>query len=527
MIDASTNKQGHAMQQRKFTGVRAAALALSIAMIALALINLHRANAGVTTERVMLGPTPVTIFRANPSLDDKASPLVLIAHGFAGSQQLMQGFAVTLAKNGFIAVTFDYYGHGRNLEPLRGDVTKVDGATQKLLEQTREVADYALELPGVSGELALLGHSMASDIIVRYAQEDPRVDATVAVSMFSPAVTAEAPKNLLVIVGGWEGFLKEEALRVLGLITDKPEAGQTFESNGAAEQRRVAIAEGVEHVGVLYSQTSMAEASDWLHRVYAKSLLADQGYRDKRGGWVVMLLFGLCALAWPLASLLPTVSSPPLGASLTWKQLLPASLVPAIGTPLALFWFPADFLGVLVGGYLAVHFAVYGLLTLLCLWWLKRGIDREQSITHWGRFALSGALATLFTAAVISLALNIYVTSFAIPTLRIPLLLVMLVGTLCYFLADEWLAHGSHTAQGGHLFTRVCFLVSLGIAVALSFEDLFFLLIIAAVIIIYFLVYGLFSRWVYQATGHPAVGGIANAVAFAWALAAVFPLMAP
>jgi hypothetical protein len=51
-------------------------------------------------------------------------------------------------------------------------------------------------------------------------------------------------------------------------------------------------------------------------------------------------------------------------------------------------------------------------------------------------------------------------------------------------------------------------------------------LIIAAVIVVYFLVYGLFSKWIYRATGHPAVGALANAVAFAWALAAVFPMLA-
>lgn len=504
-----------------------AVLALAAGIVALALLNLFRANAGVSVEEVMLGPTPVSVFRSAAGSSGGAKPVVLIAHGFAGSQQLMKPFAVTLAKNGFIAVSFDYFGHGRNLEPLRGDVTKVEGATQKLLEQTRAVADFALNLPGASGELALLGHSMASDIIVRYAQSDPRVDASVAISMFSPAVTAESPKNLLVIVGGLEGFLKEEALRVLALVTDKPATGETFESPTAG-LRRVAIAPGVEHVGVLYSETSMAEASNWLHRIYHKSAgQLDPGYRDTRGSWIMLLLLGLCALAWPLARLLPQVSTPPVGASLPWKKLLPASLLPAIGTPIALFWFPADFLGVLVGGYLAVHFAVYGLLTLLCLWWFDRDAEREASDTHWGNFALASILATLFTGVLISLVLNSYVTSFAIPALRLPLLLLMLVGTLCYFLADEWLAHGSRTARGGHLFTRFCFLLSLGIAVALSFEDLFFLLIIAAVIIIYFLVYGLFSRWIYTATGHPAVGGIANAVAFAWALAAVFPLMAP
>ena len=37
----------------------------------------------------------------------------------------------------------------------------------------------------------------------------------------------------------------------------------------------------------------------------------------------------------------------------TPERLLPAALIPAIGTPLLLAKFPADFLGVLVGGYLA------------------------------------------------------------------------------------------------------------------------------------------------------------------------------
>lgn len=516
------------MQKRTFPWPTITVFIVALSLVALALVNLFRADAGVTAKHTMLGPTPITVFRSATADESQAKPVVLIAHGFAGSQQLMKPFAVTLARNGFIAVTFDYYGHGRNLEPLRGDVTKVEGATQKLVDQTRAVAELALGLPDASGELALLGHSMASDIIVRYAQTDPRVDATIAVSMFSPVVTAEAPKNLLVIVGALEGFLKEEALRVLALVTDEPLPGETVESPGTAELRRVAIAPGVEHVGVLYSETSMVEASEWLQRIYPRQgALPGLGYRDTRGAWIVLLLLGLCALAWPLARCLPQVSTPPLGASLPWKQLLPAALLPAIATPLALFWFPADFLGVLVGGYLAVHFAVYGLLTLLCLWWLKREAEAQSGTTHWGRFALASTLTTVVAAGVISMALNRYVTSFAIPTLRIPLLLVMLAGTLCYFLADEWLAHGSRTARGGHLFTRCCFLLSLGIAVALSFEDLFFLVIIAAVIIIYFLVYGLFSRWVYQATGHPAVGAVANAVAFAWALAAVFPLMAP
>ncbi|MEE4278408.1 MAG: alpha/beta fold hydrolase, partial [Halieaceae bacterium] len=499
---------------------RAAALALlGLILIALASVQLRGAASGVSEEPMVIGGTPVTLFR--PAEHSSALPAVLISHGFAGSQQLMRSFALTLAQRGYLAVTFDYLGHGRHPEALSGDVTKIEGATQKLLEQTVEVADRVLELPDASGELAVLGHSMASDIVVRFANADPRVMATVAVSMFSTAVSAESPRNLLVIVGGWEGFLKNEALRVLGLVTDTPRAGVTVGSIEEGSARRVAIAEGVEHVGVLYDVAAQREAADWLDAVFGRSrgdAIAE------RGPAIIALLLGLVLLAWPLAQLLPKVSEPARGASLRWRELLPAALVPAIGTPLLLVAFPADFMGVLVGGYLAVHFLVYGLLAGAMLWWLaRRRGDATRASTPLPRVRLAAATlaATLFFAGVFAWVLDSTVTSYAITATRLPLVLATLVGTLAFFLADEWMAHGAYTARGGHLFTRFCFLLSLGIAVALSFEELFFLLIIAAVIVIYFLVYGLFSRWVYARTGHPAVGAIANAVSFAWALGAV------
>jgi len=514
-------------QSRSRAATNSAALT-TVALLALlliigALVNIYQANAGVEVTRTHIGPTPVTVFQAAEPSGSGPRPVVLIAHGFAGSQQLMQPFAVSFAKNGYLAVTFDYYGHGRNLEPLAGDVTDVEGATRFLLDQTRTVADYALSLSGASADMVLLGHSMASDIVVRYAKQDARVDATIAVSMFSPAVTAEQPENLLVIVGGLEGFLRDEALRALGLVTADPREGVTAGSFQNGSARRVAFADGVEHVGVLYSQESMQEAVAWTDQLYGRS---GSGYSDSRGPALVALITGLGLLAWPLSKFLPRVSDPPQGASLPWRKLLPAALLPAIGTPLLLWWFPADFMGVLVGGYLAVHFLVYGVLSAACVWWLKRpGPLLPESRPACYRLLIASILASAYVAGLIALVLDTYVTSFAITMPRLPLVFLMLAGTLSYFLGDEWLNRGANPARGGHLFSRFCFLLSLAIAVALSFEDLFFLLIIAAVIVIYFLVYGLFSRWIYRATGHPFVGAIANAVAYAWALAAVFPML--
>ncbi|TVR93270.1 MAG: alpha/beta hydrolase [Wenzhouxiangellaceae bacterium] len=520
--------------QQTFAGLAAT---IAIAAIASALTLLWRSHDGLVIERGWLDSTPVTIYRPGPESSseqarsgledtDQELPVVLISHGFAGSQQLMQAFAVTLARHGFLAVSFDYYGHGRNLEPLTGDVMDIEGATRSLVEQTAAVADFALALPEAGPGLAVLGHSMASDIIVRHALSDPRVQATVAVSMFSPAVTADAPRNLLVIVGNLEGPLKAEALRVVRLINEQAVAGETVGSFSDGSARRAVFAPGVEHVGVLYSPTALRETVAWLDQVFARNSSGPEAYIDRRGLAIPLLLSGLVLLAWPLSKLLPRVVDPGRGLNPGWRELWPAALLPAVATPLLLFAFPADFLGVLVGGYLAVHFAVYGLLTAGFCFWLQRrrgAVARASGRRRPIAALLAASAATLYAAGAIGLVFDQFITSFAVTIPRLPLLLLMLGGTMAYFMADEWLTRGPDVPRAAHLLTRFCFLLSLGLAVALSFEDLFFLLIIAAVIVPYFLLYGLLSGWVYRATGDPLVSALPSAVAFGWTLAVVFP----
>ena len=43
--------------------------------------------------------------------------------------------------------------------------------------------------------------------------------------------------------------------------------------------------------------------------------------------------------------------------------------------------------------------------------------------------------------------------------------------------------------------------------------------------LLWLVVYGLLSRWIYNSTGHPFAGGVASALAFAWAIGVTFPLL--
>lgn len=492
---------------------------LAVIAIAASAWQLSRASDGVDIAVIDIDGTPATVFRPQSG---ERTPVVVIAHGFAGSQPLMRSFALTFARNGLTAITFDFLGHGLNPAPLSGDLGSVDGATRALVAQTRAVIAYARTIG--DGRIALLGHSMASDIVVRTADAEPVVAATVAVSMFSPAVTATIPRNLLVVVGDWEPGLKEEAVRAAGLAI-APKAlvpGMTYGAFVDGTARRVVFAPNVEHASVLFSTTSLRESVAWIDAAFDRHPTNPLTIVD-RGPWIALLIVALIALVRPLSRFLPVVSDPPAGLGLQWRVLWKALAVAAIGTPLLLRVLPTHFLPVLVADYLVVHFAVFGLLLALSARWLA---GTWETLHLSSRLFAASVLLMLMTTATLAPAINAELLSFRPTASRLPLIVVMFAGTLLFFAALEWCTRGMRTPRFGYATGELAFVLSLALAIALDFERLFFLIIIVPAIVVFFVMTGLFSRWSWQATRHPLVAALANALLFALAIAVTFPMIA-
>jgi dienelactone hydrolase len=491
--------------------------------------HLEKARSGLTITPLAVGTTPATVYRRAGA---PKAPAVIIAHGFAGSRQLMEAYALTLAQAGYVAVSFDFEGHGRNPTPMSGDVTRVEGTTQLLKREVGEVTDAVLALPDVDGRVALLGHSMASDIIVRRAIEDPRIAATVAISMFSEAVTKSEPRNLLMIAGAWEPFLRENALRNAQLADPSAAEGGTIGDPAKGSGRRTAVAPSVEHVSVLYSATALDEARNWLDTVFGRSSTSPVA---ATGGWIVLLLTGIVLLAWPLAGLLPRKGTcpgkvesrlPSADAAhekpkapapiLPLRTFLLATLVPAALTPPLLTLFDTRFLPVLVADYLAVHLLVYGLMSLALLAW--SGI--KIGPTAW----LPAAALAVYGIFVFGGAMDRYVASFMPNAARLPIIAAIAVGAVPYMLADSLAVNGGRAAYWRIFIARGAFVASLGAAVAFDFKRLFFLLIIIPVIILFFIVFGLMGGWVGRRTMSPAAAGIGLGLILAWSLGVSFPI---
>ncbi|MEM6383159.1 MAG: alpha/beta fold hydrolase [Pseudomonadota bacterium] len=482
--------------------------ASALVAIALGVWQLEAQRSGLAITEAVVDGTPVTYYAMAGS---DPAPVIVVAHGFAGSRPLMEAYALALAQAGYVVASFDFEGHGQNPMPMSGDVTSVDGTTRLLIEETLRVVDAASALAEANGQVSLLGHSMASDIIIRAAQSEPAIDAVIAISPFSEAVTAEQPSNFLMVTGEWEPQLRAFALEAAQMV-DVSATENAFVTGGQGGVVREAfVAPNVEHVGVLFSKPGIERSIDWLNMTYGRDATAPV---PARLAWVGLVLSGTVVLAWPLSRLIPQRSR--LDAMVGGKRVLAALLVPPLVAPALALFFPQGFLPVLVADYLAVHMAIYGALQLLILRGAWPRID--------GLCVAVGFAAAAYGIAVFGMALDRYFANFTPTAARAPIITALALGSVLYMLADNVMA-SVLPRLWQRVAMRLAFLASLGIAVALDFERLFFLILIIPIIILFYLVFGFGGRWIAERIG-PLAPGLGMGLLLAWSLGVTFPLFA-
>lgn len=105
-------------------------------------------------------------------------PIVIIAHGFVGNRigvnRLFVKVARDFSRHGFMVLRFDYGGCGEST----GDYGA--GGLDALIDQTRHVIDYALDMDCVDPQkIILLGHSLGGAVSVLTSARDKRVKSLI------------------------------------------------------------------------------------------------------------------------------------------------------------------------------------------------------------------------------------------------------------------------------------------------------------------------------------------------------------
>jgi pimeloyl-ACP methyl ester carboxylesterase len=337
------------------------AAGVGLLLFLISILQLETDDRGLVVTHVRVGELPVTLISQDAE-SEVDRPLVLIGHGLAGSRVIMRGYALTLAHAGYNVALWDFAGHGGNPQSLPADR---DGGT---LVVDAEAALQAAQENGFSVErTAVLGHSMGSGMAISYGVLHPETMATIAVSPVERPVTRELPRNLLLLAEALDQRFVRNAEQLL------EQAGGPGGDPQAGSARKMEVITGVEHITILFSSTAQKAALQWLNDTFGLQPVPSD-YTDRRLLWYVIGLVGTLLFFWSLAPLIYDLDDEAMEPlELSVGRRFGALIVGALGATGILYVLSQagldinNLLGLLVGGYLLVWFAVAGALSILLL----------------------------------------------------------------------------------------------------------------------------------------------------------------
>lgn len=343
---------------------------MGLLLVLLSVWQLEAAETGLIIQNVHSGDLPVTLM--SPSGEEgQERPLVLIGHGVAGSRVIMRGYAITLARAGYNVALMDFAGHGANPLPM-----PLDGDQGLLVVDAESALRAAQEHGYPINKVAILGHSMGSGMSLSYGVVHPETMATIAVSPVIVPVTPDYPHNLLLLAEELNQRFIDNAEQLL------EQAGGPGGDPLEGTARRLVIIPNVEHILILFTPEAHHEARMWLDSTFGVQPGAED-FTDRSVLWYLVGLVGVMSFFWSLAVLVEGYDQVDYEQhTQTLLRRLGAIIVGSLGATFILYLVSEaglqlnEILGLLVGGYLLVWFAIAGALSLLLLGRSHSGFDR-------------------------------------------------------------------------------------------------------------------------------------------------------
>ncbi len=479
---------------------RALGIALSLILIAISWFGLANLKAGLVVRSISQQSTPM-LFMAPEGANHR--PGILVAHGFAGSKQLMFGYGYTLAHNGYGVLLLDFDGHGKNAAPL--DRTR--------LQQNLNLALAVLKTqPEIDpNKIGLLGHSMGSQAVMLAGIDQPSsISAVIAVSPVIAPVTPSEPHNLQLQAGEWEGRFVQQSAELL------QEAGGENPNTDKGKGRSRIIVPQAEHILILFKDRSHQAALKWFNSVFNRT--SDVAFRDRRMAWYSLHLLSWLFLLGMISPTLTKELSRIIGRPRSLRNWLGLGIAPIAATGaiyLVSLRTPLESLGgLLMGGALG-------------LWLFIAGLAWSGAISRVPRPTLKSIgygflLFSLLWIAFGAMAQETWLQWWLIPA-RLKLWPALAIACFPWFLASGIAQDQANLARRMLWWVAQSTALIIGLSITLVLvPKLGFLALIIPIIPLVLAILSYAAAQVREAWSY----AIASALFFGWIIASVFPLSA-
>ncbi len=485
------------------------------------------------------GVIPVPVIEIIPASGE--TPLVaIVAHGFAGSKDLMTGFGDELARAGITTYIFDFPGHGESPVPL-ADNTFSGLAAQENITTVGEVITYVRTHNRVTSHpnFILLGHSMGSAAVGDYSMAHPDSDI-VSTILVSPVgqeqPTTTQPKNLLMLVGQNDipfTIVNSARMLQLGCGLNQPPALPAGCGNPNDGTGRLAVVlAGLNHITILNASSTYDEVLNWLHRAYPQ--MVDTGHMQSniRLFWLLVGIAGIILAVFPLSSLaldmfdIYGIVRPFRGQDVVFFDLC-AMVGIAFAIAIQYFWRTFGFIHVLLVDYVSGYFFITAVVLALLVY-IVRGMAPLPVFRQTTKQIVLGILLWLF----LYITLGQLVTfawqrlTFTLPRLWRFILVFLIIWPL--FLLDEGInrgyqEEGTIRAIVSSLTFKFLLIAGLFVAILVT-PGLDFLSIVLPILVLVFLLLVAFGTQIY-ASGRAAITtATLSALVLAWCMSTTLPI---
>jgi len=225
--------------------------------------------------------------------ESEKKPAVIIAHGFMANKEIMKGYGIELAAAGFVAVTFDFRGHGQSSGTLdRGN----------LIEDVLAVKQYLSERGDINmSNLGYIGYSMGGGPGNEIIKSDTDFKCFIGVGTSLPSNASDIrignsthPLNVLIIQAKFDEAVELPVSKQgiglrAGLDASNIDVNQlygTFEDGNAS---MIFYDDNTDHLLLAWDQDFIREARDWVINTFPSIRPADENFYVNIRGIILII----------------------------------------------------------------------------------------------------------------------------------------------------------------------------------------------------------------------------------------------
>ncbi len=191
------------------------------------------------------------------------APVVVIGHGVSVNKEMMEGFAVDLAANGYIVAVLDWRGHGRSTGELRN-------RADLLVDLDSVINDIPSHVNAKMEDLVLMGYSMGGSPTYQYASTH-NTAAWIGLGTGIPE-DIETPDNTLVVIGKYDEAFSPETVRASmgSIVRGTIEYNTRYGSFTDGSARKVHLIGTADHLIVPWHPNAITSVTRWVARTFGE-----------------------------------------------------------------------------------------------------------------------------------------------------------------------------------------------------------------------------------------------------------------